>query len=57
MTVQKVLVAWLVKEEVAVKSTVMTETSVSKLVLIVNDLVASVKVSHEGFEITVPFYL
>ena len=57
MTVQKVLVAWLVKEEVAVKSTMMDETSASKLVLIVNDLVASVKVSHEGFEITVPFYL
>ena len=57
MTVQKVLVAWLVKEEVAVKSTVMDETSASKLVLIENDLVATVKVSHEGVEITVPFNL
>ena len=57
MTVQKALVAELIVEEVAVKSTVTSETSASKLVLILNDLVAAVKVSQEGFEITTPFFL
>ena len=57
MTVQKALVAELIVEEVAVKSTVTSDTSASKLVLILNDLVAAVKVSHEGFEITTPFFL
>ena len=57
MTVQKALVAELIVEEVAVKSTVTSDTSASKLVLILNDLVAAVNVSHEGFEITTPFFL
>lgn len=57
MTVQKVLVAGLVREDVAVKSTVIAETSASKVELIVNDLLAAVKFSHVGFEITTPFYL
>jgi hypothetical protein len=42
VTVQLLLVAGLVREDVAVKVTVMTDTSVSKLVLIANVLAASV---------------
>ena len=57
MTVQKALVAELIKEEVAIKSTVMFETSASKLVLIVNVLVEASKMSQEGFRITTPFCL
>ena len=41
MTVQKVFVAGLIKEDFAVTSTVMTETSASKLVLMLNDLVTA----------------
>jgi hypothetical protein len=57
VTVQKALVAELIKEEVAIKSTVMFETSASKLVLIVNVLVEASKMSQEGFRITTPFCL
>ena len=56
-TDQKLPVAGLVSEDFAVKSTAMAETSASELELIVNDFVAAVKVSHEGFAMTTPFYL
>ena len=57
VTVQLLFVVGLVREDVAVKVTVMTDTSVSKLVLIANVLFASETVSHAGFVITTPFFL
>jgi hypothetical protein len=57
VTVQLLFVVGLVREDVAVKVTVMTDTSVSKLVLIANVLFASETVSHDGFVITTPFFL
>ena len=57
MAIQLLFVVGLVREDVAFKSTVMTETSASELELIVIILVAAVKVSHVGFAMTAPFYL
>jgi hypothetical protein len=57
VAVQLLPVVGLVSEDVAVKSKVMTETSASELELIVIYLVAELKFSHVGFEITLPFFL
>ena len=57
VAIQLLPVVGFVREDVAFKSTVMTETSASELELIVIILVAAVKVSHVGFEMTAPFYL
>ena len=57
MAVQLLPVVGLVSEDVAFKSKVMTETSASELELIVIYLVAALKFSHVGFEMTAPFYL
>lgn len=57
MTVQGLPVTGLFREDVAVKATVINETSASKFELIVNCLVAAVQVSHEGYVITTPAFL